>query len=183
MSPHPTYVEEKKPAKIGARNSSFASSAFGVGVRLREPFSQPDAQARSRGRNTRITRGDFRGVFSCSGWVGYTYGTSTVDLTENGTSSYCTVYSLISIHSVSCYYIIIILKLLNEIWVLQCTGSVPTGRTVLPEVSVLYVGFPAPLPRPSYSTMNTKHETPASGNTGALRLHALPFLTVRLDWV
>ena len=61
----------KNPAKIGGRNSSFASFDLGVGVRLQGRALQPDAQARSRGRNTRITRADFRGVFFCSGWVSY----------------------------------------------------------------------------------------------------------------
>ena len=63
--------DRENPAKIGARNSSFASLDLGVGVRLQERFLQPDAQARSRGRNTRITLGNFRRVFSCSGWVSY----------------------------------------------------------------------------------------------------------------
>ena len=67
----PTTPNGKSPAKIGARNSSFASFDLGVGVRLRRRPSQPDAKARSRGRNTRITRADFRWVFSCSGWVSY----------------------------------------------------------------------------------------------------------------
>ena len=61
----------QNPAKIGGRNSSFASFDLGVGVQLRGSTPQPDAQARSRGRNTRITRANFRGVFSCSGWVRY----------------------------------------------------------------------------------------------------------------
>ena len=68
----PTTPKWKNPAKIGARNSSFASFDLRVGVRLRGPAPQPDAQARSRGRNTRITRADFRWVFFCSGWVSYT---------------------------------------------------------------------------------------------------------------
>ena len=67
----PTTRKWKNPAKIGARNSGFASFDLKVGVRLRARCSQPDAKARSRGRNTRITLGDFRGVFSCSGWVSY----------------------------------------------------------------------------------------------------------------
>ena len=67
----PTTPNGKNPAKIGARNSSFASFDLGVGVRLQEQFLQPDAKARSRGRNIRITRADFRWVFSCSGWVSY----------------------------------------------------------------------------------------------------------------
>ena len=55
-------TDRKNPAKIGARNSSFASFDLGVGGRLRGPPSQPDAQARSRGRNARLTPADSRGV-------------------------------------------------------------------------------------------------------------------------
>ena len=71
FGPTPHGTERKNPAKIGGRNSSFASFDLGVGVRLRTRCSQPDAKARRRGRNTRITPPDFRRVFSCSGWVSY----------------------------------------------------------------------------------------------------------------
>jgi hypothetical protein len=83
MDDGPTVQDRKNPAKIGARNSSFASFDLGVGVRLRGSTLQPDALARSRGRNTRITVRTR--AFLTVGFF-HVRGGSVRDLTENGAS-------------------------------------------------------------------------------------------------
>ena len=74
--------DRKNPAKIGGRNSSFASLDLGVGVRLQGRALQPDALARSLavGAIPELRAPIFAGFFHVrGGWV--------TDLTENGTSS------------------------------------------------------------------------------------------------
>ena len=59
---HPPRTK-KNPAKIVGRNSDIAPTATCLGVRLRAPCLQPDADSQVETRKTRITRADFRRVF------------------------------------------------------------------------------------------------------------------------
>ena len=61
--PTPHGTDRKSPAKIGGRNSGIAPTATCFGVRLRRPPSQPDSNSQVQTRKTRITLGNFRGVF------------------------------------------------------------------------------------------------------------------------